>query len=443
MSLFVRRFIFYSLALIFLITAPIILGYAAGFRYNFKQRRVIKTGALILETTPKGASITLNGASRTEKTPTKIMNLTPSEYSVAISREGYWPWKKQLSVQSEQITFAKNIILLKNNQPTLLVAGAVSDILASPFNETIFYRVNPGPWGELWKIEEKAPELLWRGSNISLALSSATRGALLLEENKGDEKLLFSLEKSGMPIDLSSLGVFSNPVIRLDSREPNIIYVANKGLLQLINVRTRRIQNLEDDIEDMLPLKDRMLLLSKKNELRLLGENGETGKIILALPKGSFHLPAAPHDNWLPIFNKKTSQTILADLSKGSQTSEVLTTIPGKALGFLRGGDEIYLITVGENEIWSFNPRTDTKELVTRLGEEIKQVFLLAGGQLILFTTDQKVRAVELDKRGVRQIWDMAEFKKIEKAALSRDGKFIFIAGTLEGDSGLWKIELK
>lgn len=117
MSLLARRLIFYALLMLFIIAAPLLLAYATGYRWSFTQRRIVKIGAISLQSIPSGASITLNGNLHKTRTPSLITDLTPGRYNVALEREGYHRWEKTLTVEDEKTSFAHAAVLFKRSTP--------------------------------------------------------------------------------------------------------------------------------------------------------------------------------------------------------------------------------------------------------------------------------------------------------------------------------------
>ena len=135
MSLFIRRCLYIFFIIIFLIVAPLIILYASGYKLR-SGFAIQKTGALIIATKPKGASIYLNNKlqqdflknifSRTKTftvTPAKIKNLLPEEYTVKLALNGYWPWEKKVSVLPGQSTYIEAVNLFKNDLPLLITSG--------------------------------------------------------------------------------------------------------------------------------------------------------------------------------------------------------------------------------------------------------------------------------------------------------------------------------
>ena len=119
MPLFLRRIIFYILLVVFLMAAPILIAYTAGYRWSFTQHRFLKTGALSIISTPDNATILINGTAYRTLTPALINDLLPGHYQIAVIRDGYHPWGKTLPIESERTTFATAITLFKNSEPQI------------------------------------------------------------------------------------------------------------------------------------------------------------------------------------------------------------------------------------------------------------------------------------------------------------------------------------
>lgn len=121
MSITARRIIYLIFLLVFFISAPLLLFYTSGYRFNAKERTIEATGILILAFTPKDATILLNGApptvTRQINETTHISDLRPGSYRIDVAKDGYTSWTKQLDILPGQTTFARHIILWKKSTP--------------------------------------------------------------------------------------------------------------------------------------------------------------------------------------------------------------------------------------------------------------------------------------------------------------------------------------
>src|SRR3989339_135952 len=149
MTLKTRKFLYLFFVFLFIVITPIISMYAAGYKFSggFK---VQKTGSLIINSNPRGARILINNKVQQNifkkifssgggyiTTPAKIKNLSPEEYTVEINLKDYLPWKKKLTINPGQSTFAEDINLFKDNLPLLMMPKTEINSTISPNNKRL------------------------------------------------------------------------------------------------------------------------------------------------------------------------------------------------------------------------------------------------------------------------------------------------------------------
>ena len=123
-----RRFLFYTLLLIFILGAPLTIFYTAGYSFDWQKMKLIKTGGIYLKSTPAGAEIFLDNKPK-NATPRLLSRLLPRDYHIAVSKNGFYSWQKTLSVYPQIVTEARNIFLFpKNSKPELVNPLATSTI---------------------------------------------------------------------------------------------------------------------------------------------------------------------------------------------------------------------------------------------------------------------------------------------------------------------------
>ena len=106
-----RRLIASAFILVFLIAAPILVLYTAGFRWNFKKWSWQKTGSIYIEVEPKDAVILINGKTADQKIPAIINALSPNSYNIKIEKEDFISWERNIEILPEKTSIVKNIIL--------------------------------------------------------------------------------------------------------------------------------------------------------------------------------------------------------------------------------------------------------------------------------------------------------------------------------------------
>lgn len=100
-----RRFLFYGLVVIFVLITPSVVLYAVGYSFDFQKWRVVAAGGIYLKSTPSGARISLEGKDA-GSTARLIPRLLPRNYDIVVSKEGYYPWQKNLEVKPQLVSEA-------------------------------------------------------------------------------------------------------------------------------------------------------------------------------------------------------------------------------------------------------------------------------------------------------------------------------------------------
>ncbi len=223
MTLLHRRILYLSFFLIFFLTAPIILLWAEGYRYNWRKHQLQKTGVLFLESKPNKAEIYLNGKLQKEKTTARLKNLLPDEYQIEIKKGGYQVWQKKLTVKAGETTFAQYIRLFKEN-PTL------KNIL--PFK---IIAISEEQDSSLTFVYEPKSGLLPETSETATSIDKIFKLAL------------FDLETQILT-DLGNLD-FQPEEITLSPKKSFIILKQNKKNF-VFNVQSKKLLNLESFTKD-------------------------------------------------------------------------------------------------------------------------------------------------------------------------------------------------
>lgn len=111
-----RSIVFWIFIVISLPIMVLVVGYASGYRFDNLTRSLKQQSALAIETTPKNASVVLNGIMQDDKTPF-IVTLTPGEYTVEIQKEGFYTWKKKLNLTEGKSEIFPDVLLFQNTVP--------------------------------------------------------------------------------------------------------------------------------------------------------------------------------------------------------------------------------------------------------------------------------------------------------------------------------------
>lgn len=106
-----RRNVFFAfLVAVFAVLAPILIGYAQGYRLSDlgDALRLIRTGGIYVAAGQSGVTVSVDGEDRETTTfisrNALVQNLFAGGYSVAVSKPGYQTWTKELQVYPELVT---------------------------------------------------------------------------------------------------------------------------------------------------------------------------------------------------------------------------------------------------------------------------------------------------------------------------------------------------
>lgn len=127
-----------------------LVAFGRGYSYDFGSGRFVLNGLIIFGSTPSGAKIEISGKDTKRKTPYR-RTLESGDYDVRVTREGYRPWAKRLSVAASGVTFAQYIILLPHNLQTERLADhpSLTAAIPSPDKRLVAY-VTAGTDAAVW-----------------------------------------------------------------------------------------------------------------------------------------------------------------------------------------------------------------------------------------------------------------------------------------------------
>lgn len=137
-----KQLILPSAILVFLITATsAFVFYGRGYRLllNGGKPIVSGTGLLVATSLPDGAEVFINNHLTTATNNT--INLSPGEYTVGISKQGYFPWEKKLKIQKEVVAKAEALLFPTTPKLESITAIGVEHPTLDPSSTRIAYTV--------------------------------------------------------------------------------------------------------------------------------------------------------------------------------------------------------------------------------------------------------------------------------------------------------------
>lgn len=141
-----RAIFFWILVLVFIVTAPAIVLYAKGYRFDFNRGIFVYSGTISIKSNPQDIKISLNGKENDAKALNRVNNsynisgLLPDTYNLTVSADGYQTWSKAVEVHSGQASEFWNVFLARNNYSrTEYPTPGIEKLFISPKSKYIVY----------------------------------------------------------------------------------------------------------------------------------------------------------------------------------------------------------------------------------------------------------------------------------------------------------------
>ncbi len=448
MNLNQRRILYILFIIAFLIITPLVSLYATGLRIG-GGFRIQKTGILILDTEPRGASIFLNNKQQRRplasffdsaqshiSTPTKIKNLLPKEYDVRLELSGYWPWQKKLVVEPGQSTYAEDVVLFKNDIPRLINSGQYAHIALSPDNKYLTARGNDN----LTLIELK-------NENIHTVVSTSTGEETINYNWSPDNKYLiansylFDLNDRAKDQDLSSIINPKNTKIKWQDND-SLIYKLDNSL-QSYNINNKKIETVKSELSfDDFLVKDSNLFTVARGEqssqLSIQNIKDNELNINFDLPKAEYHFAHQAH-NLLNLYDDKHQILYLIDpFSTFKILKDAISNT--KESVWINNNS---LLFANDFEIWLYDANHQNRTLLTRISEPIKKIIWHPSNNYVIYATSKNINTIELDKRDKFNITRLLEFDDIKGPVLDLNGKTLYFSARIGNQEGVYKLTIQ
>ena len=272
------------------ILAPIFL-YSFGYGVG-PGLKIQRTGGIAITASIANATVS-TGSFRKKKTSlltknTLIKNLVPAEYPVEVKKEGFWEWKKNLSVLSEKVT-QRNILLIPLETKAEILGTT------TPANSEPYLKKN-----SLKKLDENGKEVTLFSSVKRFWELPNSGEYLILGEDKNfyrNKKLETSLATSTLEILKKSKNSFfsedGKEIIIWDDKKIELFWIGEK---------------------EKMPLwmnKEHYDSFTSSNIKEAKNYPGQSDYLIIGMENGIWALEKeAPNNNLAPLYKGKNPKII-------------------------------------------------------------------------------------------------------------------------------------
>ncbi len=435
----------------FLVAAPLVLLYTAGYRYDTKKHRVEKTGIIAVDSLPPGARIILNEVPQKMTTPTSFTRILPEDYRVRFEKQGYFPWEKTVEVRSSETTFVTDALLLSNALPRLLVDGKISDAVFTGDGRRAALVRDDGKWKELLVLDpgKTLPVLLARyGSDTypDAKLQWSPDGAWLLFSAHGKDKkpvLLLYSASVGTQTPRALHALF--PGTRLDaewSTDGSHIVVTALGGVYLVNPNgdTSTSTGISANVQDAA-LRDGSMFVLRPSKDGVALERRAPGdltvvKPLVVLPTGKYHFldAAGPY---LLVSESAKQKVLVVSPNDGA----IVDTLTADHTAWLAKSKTPRLLAWNDFEITASDVATSTHTLVARLGTKVTGAAWHPSGLAVFYATANGITATDLDDRDKRNVIELVKFSDLDAFSLDTKDAVLRFIGAVGNARGLYEKE--
>jgi len=431
-----RFFLFFLLALFFILVTPATIFYSQGYRFDFKNRKVIQTGAFSIKAWPYGAMVYLDDklAKKTHFLfgTAFIDGLLPGKYKIEVKKNGYYSWQKNLEIEKEIATEMKNIFLVPNDIKFQVLADKTGDYFFSPDGKkAILKKAMEKNWElDILDLEKNNQSLLLLDKDIlkegekiksfNLNWSEDSKKILIEITNKESKYFALELNRDKKPIPLD----FINGNITEVSFNPDNsqrIFFIQKGTERnsLFSADYNKKEVTGPVLDDILSYKIYNGNLFWLNKDGFIIQSDLSGGKIADLNLQPFSLREGikykvmifseekvflEEDNNLYFFNNNSQS--LEKVLDGVKDTKISPDLKRAAY-------------FADSEIWIFflkkveeQPQKEENEklFLTRFSGKIDNLFWWTSHYLI-FNSGNQIKIVETDDRDKLNIYTLADFK--------------------------------
>jgi len=441
MSKKIRTYLLAIFIILFIIGTAYASTYASGYKINLSwpprfNRLLIKTGMIIISSSPGGATVYLDGQPQTNfslnpwtkkylNSSDKINNIPPGDYDLSLELAGFWPFHKRIQVYPGQTTIIEGVNLFRSNAP-LLIAETPNHFLSLSPSKKYLYLAG------INKIIN-----LKNGSEQNLPDNFPTDADWF----KNDDYLL----AAGLvfnPIENNTLNyqelIGTSANHWQSGEQKNILYyLYNQSLASLdLNNKTSSLILSGQDYTAYEARNDYIFLIVKRDNKQILQKYSRSENR-LVLEK---NLPAVGAYRFI-MDNSKF-------ISLYDQTNKTLYLLPTDTLN----GLTIFNVTswqwTGENtliynndwEIHSLDASSNKDLLLTRISEKIGQLAWHQDKNYLLFTAGNSLQTLDFQTENITKIF---QAEAVESLALDDKNNLLYFWAKVGEQMGVYSLRLQ
>ena len=394
-----RLILFLMFLFAFLISAPLIVLYTAGYRFDLSHGRIVHTAILNISSIPRNAMVFLDRLPSTDRTPAVINTIVPGEHLIELQKTGYLPWKTSVSFLSREARILNDVVLFLDKQPEQEKLIGLMNLSINPKTDSFAYITQESSWLEVWRVraEDAQKKLLMRlpyDPESAYALSWSSDGTFLSLERSKESHIQMTISHviNGELIELPET---EDPIERIwwDAGKNDQLYFVSKNQISRFSIATRELTPLGFNASTMMSHAEKEITLSQANNKEVVSyQYGATASIITYLPLGEYTFIETPK-NLIGLHNDRQNRLILIDPINKEQP--IILNEEASLWKWNASGD-ILLYSSGY-DIKRYIQTTHQTDTLVRLSRPITHLDWYPEGNTAIYQSDGTTTAMTLD----------------------------------------------
>ena len=436
-----RRKIFYAMAFLFAVVAPLTLLYSLGYIPDLNGRGFVATGGVFIKTVQSGARVYVDSEFSRETSfishGALITDLLPRRYAVRVDLDGHRPWSKVARISSEEVLEFRNILLppatitprvvfsgsSRRSQGLFALAGRSEVALETGEGRglTTVFIIHPLT-RRVTATLIKVHDWQWDHQSQSFILGRSAEDKMYWYRLDAGSEREESITFRGLPAGFSAERVTPHP------KQIGGLYFFAGGVL-FLQGRSSVPVPIAEQIQAYAVTADHIYFVSRNGFFAESDLNGGNTKVLGR--KGLLLDEDVP----TRIMTSPGGDVVVLDAANGlflyqpghDQELE-LTAGNVKGVDFSKNGDR--MLYWDDHRMWIHwlrdNPDQPfdlarSKKQIFYSEAPIRQAYLDAGGSHAFFSTDETIRMTEVDDRGGVNSYELVRSARIDGFVLDKD----------------------
>lgn len=408
MSKTLRSVIFFTFLIAFLVSAPLVVLYTAGYRLDLEHGRIVHTSVLNATSLPRSATVLVDGKAYSDRTPSVIDTILPGEHLVGLELDGYLPWEQTFEFESAVARVVGPITLFADTQTGILDMLTPATSAVNPDRSALAYATQESSWLEVWHTQDprESTSLLMRlpfDEESAYNIEWSPDGTyLLLAQSTGAQSELHVTHVEGGTIDLPAelaevdaywwnIGLEESLLVRVDDQ------------LTQYNLADGTRTEITYQADYMRSWDDRAITLLESNNRTVLSfQDEETASILTYLTLGDYRFVPAP-EGLIGLYDQQRNRLVLVDAQNLDQpillNEEVSLwewDVTGEHLLYSTGFD-----------LKHYRRSTHESETLTRVSYPIDALHWYPLGAVAIYQSHGVTTALQLEGREVLSSLDL------------------------------------